>query len=73
MITVEPTDTGLRIHVPNGEVPSERLNAFVDWLRLEAIASRSQLSEADAGRLAEEMKAGWWAANKDRFIKPGGA
>jgi hypothetical protein len=36
--------------------------------RLEEIAQRSQLTEADADRLADELKAEWWAANKDRFI-----
>jgi hypothetical protein len=36
--------------------------------RLEEIAQRSQLTEADADRLADELKAEWWTANKDRFI-----
>jgi hypothetical protein len=70
MITVETTDTDLRVTIPKSEVPPERVNSFVDWLRLEALAGRSHLSEAEADRLAEEAKAGWWAANKDRFVKP---
>ena len=45
-------------------------HSFLDWLRLEAIARRSDLTEEAAGQLAEEIKQGWWAANKDRFIKP---
>jgi len=36
--------------------------------RLEEIAQRSQLTEADADRLADELKAEWWTANKGRFI-----
>lgn len=70
MITVETTDTGVRVTIPKDEVPAERLNSFLDWLRLEAIVRRSSLTEEEAGRLAEEIKTGWWAANKDRFIKP---
>lgn len=70
MITVEATDLAVCVTIPTDDVPADRLNSFLDWLRLEAIARRSSLGEAEAGRLAEEIKAGWWAANKDRFIKP---
>ena len=70
MITVETTDTSVRVTIPKDEVPADRLNSFLDWLRLEAIVRRSDLTEVAAGNLAEEIKAGWWAANKDRFIKP---
>ena len=70
MITVETTDAGLRVTIPKDEVPPQRLNSFLDWLRLESIAARSRLTEADADRLADEAKADWWAANKDRFVRP---
>ena len=68
MITVEKTDADLRVTIPKDAVPPKRLNALLDWLRLEELAQRSHLTEADADRLADELKAGWWAANKDRFI-----
>lgn len=68
MITVETTDADLRVTIPKDALPPKRLNALLDWLRLEELAQRSRLTEADADRLAEELKAGWWAANKDRFI-----
>ena len=70
MITVETTDTEVHVTIPKNEVPPARLNSFLDWLRLEAIVRRSDLTEEAAGQLAEEIKHGWWAANKDRFIKP---
>ena len=70
MITVESTDKAVCVTIPKDEVPADRLNSFLDWLRLEAIARRSRLSEEEAGRLAEEIKANWWTANKDRFITP---
>jgi hypothetical protein len=70
MITVEKTDADLRVTIPKDAVPPKRLNALLDWLRFEEIVQRSQLTEAEADRLADEMKAGWWAANKDRFIPP---
>jgi hypothetical protein len=52
------------------EVPADRLNSFLDWLRLEAIVRRSDLTEEAASKLADEIKQVWWAANKDRFIRP---
>ena len=67
MITVERTEAVLRVTIPKDAVPPKRLNALLDWLRLEELAQRSRLTEADADRLAEELKADWWAANKDRF------
>lgn len=68
MITVETTEAGLRVTIPRDEVPPERVNSLLDWLRLEALAQRSQLTEEQASRLAEESKAEWWAANKQRFV-----
>jgi hypothetical protein len=68
MITVEKTGADLRVTISKDAVPPKRLNALLDWLRLEELAQRSHLTEADSDRLADELKAGWWAANKDRFI-----
>jgi hypothetical protein len=70
MITVEQTGNDLRVTIPKGTVPPNRLNAFLDSLRLEEIAQRSRLTEEEAARIADEIKAEWWAANKDRFIPP---
>ena len=60
----------MRVTIPNDAMPTKQLDAFLDWLRLEEIAQRSRLSEAEASRIADEMKAEWWAANKSRFIPP---
>ena len=70
MITVETTDATVRVTIPRSEVPTDRLKWFVDSLRLEAIVRRSHLTEAEACHLADEIKAGWWAANRHRFTKP---
>jgi len=70
MITVETTEASVCVTIPISEVPPDRLNWFVDSLRLEAIVRRSQLTEDEASRLADEIKAGWWTANQHRFIKP---
>jgi hypothetical protein len=68
MIVVEKTDSDVRVAIPNNAVPPKQLNAFLDCLRLEEIAQRSGLTEAEADRIAGEIKAEWWAANKEKFI-----
>ncbi len=70
MITVERTDAEVRVTIPKNAMPPKQLNAFLDRLQLEEVAQRSQLTEADADRMADDIKAEWWAANKDRFIPP---
>jgi hypothetical protein len=70
MITVEKTDTDVRVTIPKEAMPPKQLNAFLDWLRLEEIAQRSDLSEEEADRIAEGIKAEWWAANKEKLIPP---
>ncbi len=42
MITVETTDATVRVTIPKSEVPTDRLNWFVDSLRLESMAHRLQ-------------------------------
>lgn len=71
MITVESAETSLRVTIPTDEVPPERVSAFVDWLRLEALSLRGRLTEAQAGQMAEAAKAAWWSANKARFRERG--
>ena len=70
MIVVEKTDSDVRVTIPKDAVPPKQLNAFLDWLRLEEIAQHSSLTEAEADRIAEGIKAEWWAANKEKFIPP---
>jgi hypothetical protein len=71
MITVETTDTDVRVLIPPKNILSpEQLTAFLDWLRLEEIAQRSRLEEEQADSLAEKIKADWWAANKISLFRP---
>jgi hypothetical protein len=72
MITVETTETDVRVTIPKDAMPADRLNSFLDWLRLEALTSRSALSDTVADDIAEKLKAEWWASNKDRFVKTPG-
>lgn len=68
MIGLENSPEGLRVTIPHDEMAPERLDRWLDWLRLETAAQRSRLTEAAADQLATELKADWWAANKAGFI-----
>jgi hypothetical protein len=68
MITVEKTGTDVRVTIPKDAVPAKRLNAFLDWLRLEEIVQCETLTEEEADRIANKIKSDWWAGNKDKFI-----
>ena len=70
MISIESTPTDIRVTIPKLDVPPERLNSFLDWLRMESVVGRSQLPEAEAEQIAEEGKRVWWAENRHRFIPP---
>jgi hypothetical protein len=70
MITVEKTDADVRVTIPKDSIPPRRLNALLDWLRLEEIVQRSRLTGVEADHLADEIKGDWWSANQHRFITP---
>jgi len=43
------------------------VRAFLDWLRVEATARRSHLTDDAAWKLSEDLKSSWWTQNKSRF------
>ena len=57
----------MQITVPTDGMSPDQVNDFVAWLRVEAIARRSKLTPSAAWQLSEEIKAGWWEGNKQRF------
>jgi hypothetical protein len=69
MIAVETTEKAIHISIPTEGMPAEAVNAFVDWLRVEAAARRSRLTEDQAWKLSEEIKSEWWSRNQSRHTK----
>ena len=68
VITVESTDSEFRVTIPKAEISEKLLNDWINWLRLDHLASKSQMTESEADEIAEQIKADWWTANKDRLI-----
>ena len=67
MIDVKADHGTVQITVPTDGMSVEQVNDFVTWLRVEAIARRSKLTPPAAWQLSEDIKAGWWERNKQRF------
>jgi hypothetical protein len=67
MIAVETNDHEIRVNIPTDGMPAEAVRAFLDWLRVEAAARSSRLTDAAAWKLSEDVKSGWWAQNQGRF------
>ena len=54
---------------PKQLVSSTFLQDFLQKLRLETIAMKSQLTEEQAWRLSEEIKQEWWQKNRETFLQ----
>ncbi len=69
VITVETTETEVRVSIPTGELPRDAVQDFIDLVRVEAVARKSQMSAAQVRGFADEINADWWAKNAHRFIR----
>lgn len=49
-------------------ISQERMTKFLDYLELEIIRQRSQLSETDAENLASEINREIWSNLQDKFM-----
>ena len=67
MVQVKADKGVVRMIFPTAGMSPEQVNDFVTWLQVEAIARLSKLTAQDAWQLSEEIKAGWWEQNKQRF------
>jgi len=54
---------------PKRLVSSTYLQNFLERLRLETIALKSQLTEEQAWELSEEVKQQWWEKNRETFLQ----
>jgi len=50
-------------------ISQERMTKFLDYLELEIIRQRSQLSETDAENMAAEINRDIWSNIKDKFMR----
>jgi len=65
-IQYEPSDVVVRI--PKELAASAYVQGFLEHLRVEAALEKSRITDAQIEELSEQVKADWWAANKERFL-----
>lgn len=65
---IERTSKEIIIRLPS-YVDTEGLQRLVDYLTYKEETSKSQAKQSDVDALATEVKQGWWAKNRSRFIK----
>ena len=68
MVQISFKDDEAILKFPKQMVSSGYVQEFLERLRLEAIAEKSQLTEEQAWELSEEVKQEWWQKNKGKFI-----
>ncbi len=67
-MTIERTSEEIIIRLPS-YVDTEGLQRLVDYLTYKEATAKSKAKQPDVDALAAEVKEGWWAKNKDRFVK----
>jgi len=56
------------ISVDQDMISNDYFLKFLERMKVEEIARKSQLKEDDAMALAEEIKADWWEKNKNQLL-----
>ncbi len=67
-MVIERTSKEVIIRLPS-YVDTEGLQRLVDYLIYKEATAKSKAKQSDVDTLAKEVKKGWWAENRSRFIK----
>jgi hypothetical protein len=65
---IERTNTEVIIRLP-AYVDTNGLQRLVDYLTYKEATAKSKAKQSDVDALANEVKAGWWANNRNRLVK----
>jgi hypothetical protein len=65
---IERTNTEVIIRLP-AYVDTNGLQRLVDYLTYKEATAKSKAKQSDVDTLANEVKAGWWAKNRNRLVK----
>ena len=65
---IERTNTEVIIRLP-AYVDTNDLQRLVDYLTYKEATAKSKAKQSDVDALANEVKAGWWVKNRNRFVK----
>lgn len=65
---IERTENEIIIRLP-ANVDVSGLQQLIDYLTYKDATASSKAKQEDIDKLADEVKKGWWAKNRNRFIK----
>jgi len=66
---IENADNNNIIITVSKSIDKFGLQRLIDYLKYLEATSSSKVKQADVDKLADEVNASWWEANKSRFIK----
>ncbi len=65
---IERTSKEVIIRLP-AYVDTNGLQNLVDYLTYKEAVSKSKAKQPDVDQLAKDVKKGWWAKNRSKFVK----
>jgi hypothetical protein len=67
-MVIERTKNEIIFRLP-ADIDTTGFQRIVNYLKYKEAIRKSAGTEEQANKLADESKKGWWAENKERFIK----
>lgn len=67
-MVIERTNKEVIIRLPS-YVDTKGLQRLIDYLTYKEATAKSKAKQSDVDALAKEVKKGWWANNRSRFVK----
>ena len=67
-MVIERVDNEVIIRLPSF-MNIEAMQRTIDLISLKEATARSQATQKDIDLLAKEVNKGWWAKNRERYIK----
>ena len=69
MLQVKEQDGNWVITIPKDRIGKDFVLRFLERLELENLLQQSALTEEQAQQFSEELKTGWWEANKEATLR----
>jgi len=67
-MVIERTSKEIIIRLPS-YVDTDGLQRLIDYLTYKEATAKSKAKQSDVDTLATDVKKGWWAKHKSRFVK----
>jgi hypothetical protein len=68
MLDIQVKDDNVNIVFSRNLISDNDLMELIERIKVKHLISQSQLTEEDAIKLDEELKANWWKNNREKFL-----